>query len=320
MNGKSLLRVVSRAEQAPVVAIASGKGGVGKSNLSVNLAIALARHNLRVTLLDADLGTANADLLCGLTPSARLDHVLAPGGLAWQDAAHRTLRDIAIDAPGGFKLIPGAAGISRLSDLSSSEQRTLITALHQLEQDADLLIVDAAAGVGRAVTSLMHAADLSLIVTTPEPTALADAYALTKCALLGSEFVGDLGGPALRAGRNALSSRLALIINQSRDPLEAFAVHARYAAVAERFLGATVPMLGFIAQDLHVPQAVRARKPLLLHAPEAPAARNICDLATAIINRLGVASRLAPAAPAQTPARGMSTLVRRLLGFSSSVA
>lgn len=311
----------------PILTIASGKGGVGKSNLSVNLAIALARRGLRITLLDADLGTANADLLCGLSPSARLDHVLAPGGLPWQDAAHRTIRDIAIDAPGGFKLVPGASGVSRLSDLTLSEQRTLISALHQLEHDCDLLLIDAAAGVGRAVTSLMHAADLSLIVTTPEPTALADAYALAKCAVLGGPALG-LGSPALRAGVTSdsasptppISSRLNLIINQSRDPLEAFAVHARFNAVAERFLGASIPMLGFIAQDLHVPQAVRARKPLLLHTPDAPAALNICDLAASIINRLGVQPQSAPAAPLSAPHRGISTLVRRLLGFSSSVA
>ena len=320
----------------PILTIASGKGGVGKSNLSVNLAIALARRGLRITLLDADLGTANADLLCGLSPSARLDHVLAPGGLPWQDAAHRTICDIAIDAPGGFKLVPGASGVSRLSDLTLSEQRTLITALHQLEHDCDLLLIDAAAGVGRAVTSLMHAADLSLIVTTPEPTALADAYALAKCAVLGSNGPGGTGVPPVLASRSAtptraevqeqwgsnlpISSRLNLIINQSRDPLEAFAVHARFNAVAERFLGASIPMLGFIAQDLHVPQAVRARKPLLLHTPDAPAALNICDLAASIINRLGVQPQSTPAAPLSAPHRGISTLVRRLLGFSSSVA
>lgn len=305
----------------PILTIASGKGGVGKTNISVNLAIALAQRNLRVTLLDADLGTANADLLCGISPSARLDHVLAPGGLAWQDGAHRTIRDIAIDAPGGFRLVPGAAGVSRLTDLPLSEQRTLFAALHQLEADADLLIIDAAAGVGRAVTAMMHAADLTLIVTTPEPTALADAYALTKCAVLGATHPQTAHNHDQEdAPLEAIANRLALVVNQIRDPLEAFAVHARFNKVTDRFLGCTIPMHGFIAQDLLVPQAVRAQKPLLLHAPGAPAALNICDLASAVINRLGVQPRPAAIAPPAAPSKGISTLVRRLLGFSSSVA
>lgn len=302
--------MLQAARKARVVAIASGKGGVGKTNIAVNTAIALSRRGLRVTLLDADLGTANADVLCGIMPSARLDHVLGPGGLAVHDGARRSINDIAVDAPGGFKLVPGSAGIGRMADLNAGERRWLVSALVELAAEADVVLIDAAAGVGQGVTSLLHVADLSIVVTTPEPTAIADAYALIKCLMMESDVP-----PSTE------EDRIALVVNQTREPLEAFATHARIAGVCERFLGLRLPMLGFVAQDVRVGEAVRAQKPFAIMDPGTMASRNTADLAVAIINFLGIErpeiawKRLRPRD--QRVDRGVGGLVRRLLGYPS---
>jgi flagellar biosynthesis protein FlhG len=305
---KDRAATLQAARKARVVAIASGKGGVGKTNIAVNTAIALAKRGLRVTLLDADLGTANADVLCGIMPAARLDHVLSPGGLAHQDGATRSISDIVVDAPGGFKLVPGSAGIGRMADLTAGERRWLVSALVELAADADIVLIDAAAGVGQGVTSLLHAADLAIVVTTPEPTAIADAYALVKCLVMEAEHPPT-----------SEEDRIALVVNQSREPMEAFATHARIARVCERFLGLNLPMLGFVAQDVRVGEAVRAQKPVVLMDPGAPASRSMADLAVAIINTLGIERPDAPQKPRPRPVfradRGVGGLVRRLLGF-----
>ncbi len=311
------MATLQAARKARVVAIASGKGGVGKTNIAVNTAIALARRGLRVTLLDADLGTANADVLCGIMPSARLDHVLGPGGLAVHDGARRSINDIVVDAPGGFKLVPGSAGIGRMADLNAGERRWLVSALVELAAQADVVLIDAAAGVGQGVTSLLHAADLSIVVTTPEPTAIADAYALIKCLMMESDLPP-----------NTEDDRIALVVNQTREPLEAFATHARIAGVCERFLGLRLPLLGFVAQDVRVGEAVRAQKPYTILDPGTMASRNTADLAVAIINMLGIErpeiawKRLRPARQqgGQRMDRGVGGLVRRLLGYSSQTA
>jgi flagellar biosynthesis protein FlhG len=316
--------ILQAARRARVVAIASGKGGVGKTNMSVNTAIALARQGLRVTLVDVDLGTANADVICGLMPTARLEHVLAPTA----ENAPRSLADIAIEAPGGFRLVPGTAGIGRMADITPLERRRLVAGLVELAADSDILLIDTAAGVGQSVTAFVNAADLALLVTTPEPTAIADAYALVKCLVLES---GGQAGDCVE--------RMAMVVNQVREPAEAFATHERIVRAAERFLGVTFPMIGYVAQDVRIPDSVRAQKPLLVGYPDSPAARSIGDLSVAIVKMLGLhptatpnvspvrpaprpaSAESAATAPQPQPARGGAfSMVRRLLGFSSEPA
>lgn len=275
-----------RTHLARVVAVASGKGGVGKTNIAVNLAAAMAARGLRVVLLDADLGTANADVLCGLTPTARLDHVVTP--LPVHDGAAVRVSDILVDAPGGFRLVPGSAGIARMADLTPAEQRRMLELLGELERDADVLVVDTGAGVGRSVTTMLHAADLGLVVATPEPTSMADAYALLKCLVLSEE----------QEWSPANAEALRVVINQSADGGEAQDVHARLTAVCGRFLGIQPKLLGSIAQDLRVAQAVRARCPVVLYDPACPAARHMVHLADRLIDQLGVrVSRPGPKSP-----------------------
>lgn len=291
-----------RTHLARVVAVSSGKGGVGKTNIAVNLCVAMAARGLRIVLLDADLGTANADVLCGLTPAARLDHVVTP--LPMHDGAARRVRDILIDAPGGFRLAPGSAGIARMADLGPDEQRRMLELIGELEREADVLVVDTGAGVGRSVTSMLHAADIGLIVATPEPTSMADAYALLKCLVLSEDHEWT---PAHAAA-------LRLAINQTASPTEAEDVHARLSAVCGRFLGIRPKLLGSIAQDLRVAQAVRARRPLVLHSPDSPAARHMVSLAAQLIEELGVAT---PQGRSRTSGGFRAALARILLGRSS---
>lgn len=312
VEGARPARAVGRS--AKIVAVASGKGGVGKSNVAVNVAIALSAppHRLRVTLLDADLGTANADVLCGLMPRARLEEVAA---------GVRSMREIAVEAPGGFRLVPGSAGIARMADLPAVHRERLVGAVAELEADADVVIVDTAAGVGAAVTSFLRLADMGVVVTTPEPPAIADAYALIKC-VAGRRGAGG-GGETATA--TAGSGGLALVVNQVADAAEAAAVHARIAGVCARFLGLGLPMLGHVAHDLRVVAAVRQRRPLLVVDPRAPASRDVRAVAGAVAQRLGVGQGAGVAGgvgrgPSGEPAGSrLRGLFARLLGGHETV-
>ncbi len=252
--------------------VASGKGGVGKTNIAVNLSIALTRLGHRVTLLDADMGVANADVVCGLTPSARLDSVI--------DGGRATLASIAVTAPGGFRLVPGTVGLARMASLDEAQRDRLVDSIATLEADSDVLVVDASPGIGPLVARLIAAADLSLIVTTPEPTSITDAYALIKCARLG-ECAG--GEPA----------KLQLVVNNAADAIQAQAAITRLQSVSLRFLNRPLECLGWIAQDPHVSAAVHARQPLLLRSPRAPAARAIEQLARGLAGPLGLSAHSA---------------------------
>jgi len=276
----------ARSEPLPVrgnlkvIAVASGKGGVGKTNIAVNLCVALAKWGLRATLLDADLGAANADLLCGVTPVARLEHVIHPAPTI--DAGHRHVREILMDAPGGFRLVPGSAGVARMADLGPEERKLLLASINHLAADSDVLVIDTAAGVGPCVTSFMETADLSLVIATPEPTSIADAYSLVKC-LVARRSVGDTA-PAPRHSHPVLG----LIVNQVVDAKEARAVHARIAGTCLKFLGVALPLTGWILHDIHVSEAVRARKPLLMHDPICQASRDLERVFKAVAQHIGL--------------------------------
>jgi flagellar biosynthesis protein FlhG len=262
----------------PIVAIASGKGGVGKTTTSVNLSIALAKHNRRAVLLDADLGLANADVLCGLMPKARLESAVG-------DGAPISLEDLAIDAPGGFRLIPGSVGIGRVGELDESERSVLLNRLNDLHEYNDVIMIDTSAGLGPSVTAFIDAADACLMVVTPEPTSIADAYALIKVLVTQSVDQPERKLPTL-----------ALIVNQAVNEKEAIAVHARISGVCDRFLGYQLPMIGYIRRDKKVIKAIKARTPYMIDSPKSAAARDMAELAASLIDWLGIEGR-ASAAP-----------------------
>jgi flagellar biosynthesis protein FlhG len=222
-----------------LIAMASGKGGVGKTFTSISLATALSDMGNRTVLVDADFGAANADIMLGLAPLRRLDECFVKGF-----SRGHTLSDIAIDSGAGFRLIPGPVGMGRPP--ASADRNRLIASYSQLHDDTDVVLMDCSAGVGPCVLDLVAAADLAVIVLTPEPTSIADAYALVKSLIR-------------KQGPEAAKS-LGLVVNQTESRSEAERVHRRIAAVAHRFLGVTLPLLGRIPADKSVTRGIRAQR------------------------------------------------------------
>lgn len=239
--------------RARVLAVTSGKGGVGKTNIAVSLAASLAGMGRRVALLDADLGTANADLLCNLAPTATLAHVVA---------GRKRIGQVLLQAPGGFSLVPGVSGLTRMANLEESERRRVMEMFRGLESGFDHLLIDTGAGIGPNVMSFLLAADEVLVVTTPEPTAITDAYATIKSLL-----------------KQRPDAAVSLLVNQVKDPHEARGVYQRIAAVCRRFLNMTPRDAGYVAWDPCVGQAVRRRAPFVLDSPSSSASACVRRLA-----------------------------------------
>ncbi len=252
-QASQLRRIVRQTSRATVIAVTSGKGGVGKSNIAVNLAIKLASVGKRVVLMDADLGLANADVLCNIDLPSNLSHVIS---------RKRELADVMVDGPGGFRLIGGASGLARMADLSDYDRQRLVTALAELEARTDVILIDTGAGISPNVLSFTRSADQVLVVTTPEPTAITDAYAVIKVI-----------------SRDAPDRPLSLLVNQVRQHGEGRLVYERIAKVARQFLSVHVMDAGFIPSDPEVPAAVRRRTPFLLASPKCPASVYISQLA-----------------------------------------
>lgn len=254
--------------RASVIAITSGKGGVGKSNVAVNLAIKLSAAGKRVVLLDADLGLANADVLCGVDLPSNLSHVIA---------RKKDLHEVMVKAPGGFRLIGGASGLARMADLSDLERQRIVTALAELEESADIILIDTGAGISPNVLSFTRAADHVLVLTTPEPTAITDAYAVIKVISRGAG-AAPMGSRAMVTADDA-HRQISLLVNQVRSPGEARVVHERIAKVARQFLGVSVQEAGYLYADEQVPIAVRKRTPFVLASPRCPASQCVTQLA-----------------------------------------
>ncbi len=279
--------------RCPVVAITSGKGGVGKTTLSVNMAIALSALRHRTTLLDADLGLANADVLCGISPTTRLDAAVEAGS-----RGPRPLAQISVAAPGGFTLVPGSVGVARMANLPDTHRRLIIQGLVGLEQSSDAVLIDTGAGLSDGVTAFVAAADVAVIVCTPEPTSVADAYALIKCVVHATRL------------RPASRPRFTLLVNQVQSEQEGRAVHTRVAATAKRFLGIDLPLLGMLPADPEVTRSIRARKPLMLATPTSPAAVAIAQASRSLARFLHLPEQV----PAPVQRRGMFASLQGWLG------
>jgi flagellar biosynthesis protein FlhG len=241
---------------ALTVAVMSGKGGVGKSNVAVNISICLAERGLRVALVDLDMGLANADLLMDLHPRYTLAHLVA---------GVRTIDEISVAGPGGIRFIPGASGTHGLANLSEFERQNLISQLHKLEANTDIIVFDLGAGISRNVTSFAHAADRAWVVTTPEPPALTDAYATIK---------------ALH--REQYRSPIALVVNMANSRAEAQLAFRRVAGVARKFLNFPIADGGYMLQDTAVELAVQARCPFVIRYPGSNASACIAAMASEV--------------------------------------
>jgi flagellar biosynthesis protein FlhG len=235
------------------VAVASGKGGVGKSSLVANLAVVLGQQGVRVLLLDADLSQANLDLLLGVAPRFDLQHVLR---------GEKTLRDIVIEGPAGVKLVPASSGVPDLADLDDFRRESLLRGLSTLEDEVDLILMDTASGVSRQVIRFCLAADEVVVVTTQELPAFTDAYGFIKVLAL-----------------NGLQTDPHLVVNMSDSAEEAEETAHRIGVVARRFLGLNLDPWGCVPYDPAVARAVRRQEPVVLAYPQSPAARAYRELA-----------------------------------------
>lgn len=232
-----------------VIAITSGKGGVGKTNLSINLAQTLVRSGKDVILFDGDIGLANADILMGTVPPYHLGHLLS-GERDIFDLVHRTAS--------GVRLIAGGSGLQELTELTEEGLQLFVSAIAKLEGQTDYLLLDTGAGISNTVLEFVLAADKIVMVTTPEPTALADAYAAMK---------------ALSRRQSGL--QMTLVINQVEKPEEAEAAAERIMLTARDFLNLKVEHLGNVPRDPYVWQAVRHKTPFTVAYPGAPASRAV---------------------------------------------
>ncbi|MCX5770145.1 MAG: MinD/ParA family protein [Candidatus Hydrogenedentes bacterium] len=244
---------------ARVLAVTSGKGGVGKTSTSVNLAIALAAHKKRAIVLDADLGLANVEVLMGLNSLYNLQHVID---------GEKTIMQILVQGPGGIEVVPGTSGLAKLADLSAAARQNVLKGLKDLQEQTDFIIIDTMAGIGQNAISFAAAADEVLVVTTPEPSAIVDAYATIK---------------TIQAVREDAVFRL--IVNMVASSQQALAVTTNLTRVAQQYLGLRLSYLGHILRDPHVAQGVMQTQPFTLRFPNAPATKCVNDLATRLIQQ-----------------------------------
>lgn len=249
-------QVLETEVKCPVIAITSGKGGVGKTNLALGLAIALAKAKHRVLLWDADLGMANVDVMLGLVPKYNLNHVLR---------GERSIRETIIEGPAGLRIIPGGSGIEELANVEPVILTRLLQEVAVLDKQLDYLFIDTGAGVSRQVLALALAATDVLLVTTPEPTALTDAYGMIK---------------VLKSHQRA--DRIKLIVNMTRDNREGEAIAKKLLRVTKQFLNLDLVVLGYVPYDRAVREAVRNNQPYYLAYPRAAASFNTLKIASSL--------------------------------------
>ncbi|MBN2129642.1 MAG: MinD/ParA family protein [Sedimentisphaerales bacterium] len=243
----------SRRASARVLAVTSGKGGVGKTNIAANLAICMAAANQRVLLMDADVSLANLDLVMGIRNRYNISHVVR---------GDRTMEEVIQAGPGGLRIICGASGLDRLADMTEGQQNRLLRHLSALQHETDRIVVDTAAGISSSVVGFCLAADHVLVVTTPEATAMADAYGMFKVLV-----------------RKGYQGPISVVVNMARNIAEGRRAHQRIAGVARRFLARDLYYAGTLLKDERLCEAVRARKPVVLAYPKAPISTSIATLA-----------------------------------------
>lgn len=241
-----------------VVAITSGKGGVGKTNVTANLAVALAHLGRRVMVLDADLGLGNLDVLLGLTPAFSLADVLA---------GQRRLSEVLVTGPGGITVLPAGSGFQNLTALSDYQMRELHSEMDELQERTDVLLIDTGAGIGRNVTAFATMAQDIIVVASPEPTSLTDAYALMK--VLSTQY-GE--------------RRFRLLVNMTHFATEGRDVYRKLSLVAERFLHISMDFLGSIPFDARVTEAVCRQRALVELYPQSKAAQAFVQLAHDLVD------------------------------------
>lgn len=255
----SLLRMKDKGTK--VLAVTSGKGGVGKTNVVANLSVSLSELGKKVVVLDADFGLANLDVLLGLTPRFHLGHVLF---------GNKTLTEIMVQGPKGIRIIPASSGLQRMSELTSAQRNHLVESFANLDSDTDYFIIDTAAGISRNVIHFLLSAQEVIVVSAPEPTAIVDAYAVIKIILAEDP-----------------NKQIQVLINSVDQAGDAHEVFCQINSVVKRFLNREIDYIGHIERDSHVPQAVRSQMLVTHRFPNAPASRCFRELARRVAQQEG---------------------------------
>jgi len=269
-----------RASALKVIAVTSGKGGVGKTNVAVNLAVGLAEAGQSVLLFDADLGLANVDIALGLKPQYDIQHVLS---------GERSLDDILLTGPAGIRVIPAASGVARMAALSPEEQAGLVRAFSSLALPVDTLIVDTGAGIDRTVLTFTAACQEVLVVVCDEPTSLTDAYALIKVL-----------------NQTCDVKRFQFLANMVDNELQGRQLYEKLCRVTDRFLDVHLAYLGTVPRDDYLRRAVRSQRAVLVEFPSSESAKAL----RAMVERV----RNLPD-PAKTG--GLGFFVERMIEFRS---
>jgi len=269
-----------------VYAVTSGKGGVGKTNITANLATVAARAGKRVLIIDADLGLANVEIVLGVKPRYHLGDLLDKG---------LSIEDVLVEGPPGVKLLPAGSGVQGLTQLSDERKMRFLQALDPIEEMFDLVLIDSGAGIGENVLFFVGAAEEAILVVSPEPTSLVDAYATVKVL-------------SQQAGVRTFN----VIINPVVDELAARGIFHKLTAVTGKFLEARVKHLGYIPRDENLHRAIMAQRPVCEMFPSSPSARAIAVIAERL---LGDAAK--STAPVQG---GMKVMWQRLFRESQAAA
>jgi len=253
------------ARPTRVIAISSGKGGVGKTSVTTNLGIALAQLGAKVCILDADTGLANINILLNLRPEFTIEQLLN---------GEKTLDEIMLDGPHGIKVIPAASGISECAELDEPQHQIMSQALTSLESRFDYLLIDTAAGIGDTVLQFLASAQYCVLVISPEPTSLTDAFALMRVMK-----------------RKRLTQPIYTIVNRAPTPQKANEVFKRFSSAAKKYLHTRIGYMGCIAEDATISSAICLQTPIIIAQPESPASRCISTLATRIDSRLSASKK-----------------------------
>lgn len=251
------LRRMLKHKPVQVLAITSGKGGVGKTNVSANLGVALAMNGSRVMLMDADLGLANVDVLLGLQPSCNLSHVMR---------GERSLEEIMLDGPAGLQVVPAASGIQGMAELSHAQHAGLIRAFSELSVSPDVLLIDTAAGISDSIVSFSKAATEVLVVVCDEPASITDAYALIKLL-----------------NRDHGVVRFRILANMVRSTQEGIDLFRKLLKVSERFLDVTLDYSGSVPHDEYLRKAVQKQRAVVEAFPRSRSALAFSKLAQKVV-------------------------------------
>ena len=264
-QAERLRNIIKRQQYQPdipqkmsrVITVTSGKGGVGKTSVSVNLAISLARLGKKVVILDADFGLANIEIMLGIRPQYNLADLMFRG---------KGMRDIITYGPENIGFISGGSGINEMANLNKTQIVDLIQKMAELDQLADIVIVDTGAGIGNSVLEFVAASEEVLLVATPEPTSITDAYALLKSLNRNSSY-------------QKTQTVVELIANQIRGTSDAAELHEKLGIVVNKFLNIDIDFLGAIPYDDNMSKAILRQVPVVLSAPESKAAKSIMEIA-----------------------------------------